>query len=132
MLSAHVQAPTYTFRVMDYKKIAGMRIAQARRAKGMTQEQLADRLPGVSASRIGNYEQGTRYPDPPTFRALSRVLEEPAGWLSAVEDDESLLNLSRKYVRMDQRGKDTLHRVAESQPTPYSGSDQDQEQEESA
>jgi transcriptional regulator with XRE-family HTH domain len=104
---------------MDYREISGKRIARARKAAGLTQAALAEKLPGVSAARIGNYEQGTRYPDPPTFAALARILGEPAVWLMAVEEDEELIALSRKYTRMDRRGKDTMQRVADTQPDPH-------------
>ena len=107
------------FAFMDYKKTAGKRIAEARQAKGLSQTELAAQIPGLSGSRLGNYEQGTRYPSPDILMLLSKILEEPASYLAALDDNPSLTTLNRKYVRMDKRGQDTLHRVAESQPATY-------------
>ncbi|WP_339638919.1 helix-turn-helix transcriptional regulator [uncultured Haliea sp.] len=104
---------------MDYKKLAGKRIKAAREAIGLTQVAVAGHVPGLTPSRLGNFEQGTRYPPPDILVALSKILKEPASYLGGLDDDPSLEALARKYVRMDSRGKDTLHRVAESQPPAY-------------
>ena len=114
------------FAFMDYKKIAGKRIAEARLAKGLSQSELAAQVPGLSQSRLGNYEQGTRYPSPDILMCLSKILEEPASYLAALDDNPALAALNRKYVRMDKRGQDTLHRVAESQPPTYGADDENE------
>lgn len=41
----------------------GKRIKQLRIKEGLTQQQLADKMGGISASTIGMYEQGRRNPD---------------------------------------------------------------------
>ena len=103
---------------MDTKKIAGQRIAAARKAIRLTQAELAAQVPGLTPSRLSNYEQGTRYPDPDILIKLAQILHEPASFLGALDDDPRLQALSRLYTKLDQRGKDTLHSVAESQSTP--------------
>lgn len=50
---------------------AGLRLARVRVALGLKQEALAEKL-GISRSRIANFEQGTRTPDP---RVMSRLSE---------------------------------------------------------
>tara|TARA_R110002096_G_scaffold326071_1_gene519950 strand:+ start:75 stop:419 length:345 start_codon:yes stop_codon:yes gene_type:complete len=104
---------------MNIKEISGKRIAEARDKLGLTQRELAELVPGLSPSRLGNYEQGGRYAPPEILLGLAKVLNEPASYLAALDSDPGLIALERKYVKMDQRGKDTLHRVAESQPAPF-------------
>lgn len=118
---------------MEHKKIAGERIRAARKAAGYkSRKELADQISGLTPSTLGNYEQGLRYPPPRILIELARLLGEPASYLGALDDDPGRINLDRKYARMDQRGKDTLHRVAESQPVPYGSDDQSDHEEESA
>ena len=52
----------------------GQKIIQARKTKGMTQEELAAAL-NVSRSTISNWEAGRRLPDVMTLMRLSAVLE---------------------------------------------------------
>lgn len=51
----------------------GSRIALCRRAQGLSQSELADKL-NISPSAIGMYEQGRREPSCDILIALSRVL----------------------------------------------------------
>jgi transcriptional regulator with XRE-family HTH domain len=103
---------------MDIKQIAGQRIAAARKALNLKQAELAALVPELSPSRLGNYEQGTRYPDPEILIKLAQILGEPASYLGGLDDDQGLQTLARMYTRLDKRGRDTLHSVAESQSTP--------------
>lgn len=68
--------------------MAGKRIRDCRNAAGLTQEGLAQ-LTGnkLSASRIANYEQGTRTLDVESALILSEALRQPAGYLLGVLDD---------------------------------------------
>jgi transcriptional regulator with XRE-family HTH domain len=68
--------------------IAGKRIRDCRSAAGLTQEELAQ-LTGkkLSASRISNYEQGTRALDVEGALILGEALRQPAGYLLGVLDD---------------------------------------------
>lgn len=54
----------------------GSRIRQLRKARGWTQKQLSERAAPISASRIGNYEQGTRALDVPTAIRLAEAFGE--------------------------------------------------------
>lgn len=60
---------------MDFSenKIGG-NIAALRRAKGLTQEQLADRL-GISAPAVSKWETGSSYPDISLLCPLARALD---------------------------------------------------------
>jgi len=104
---------------MDYKKIAGDRIRQAREAKGLSRPQLAAMIKGLQPSTLGNYELGLRYPSPQNLAELSKILGEPACYLSAIETDPNLIELLRTYYKLDSRGKRTLYRVAESESSSY-------------
>ena len=58
----------------------GERIALLRRAKGLSQAELAGRL-DISASTMGMYEQGRREPSIQTVVALARELEVSTDFL---------------------------------------------------
>ena len=58
----------------------GERIAALRRARGMSQAELASRL-GISASAMGMYEQGRREPSVQTVVSLARELEVSTDFL---------------------------------------------------
>lgn len=47
-----------------------------RKSKGLTQKELADQI-GMSASAIGNYEQGTRTPDYETLEIIADFFNVP-------------------------------------------------------
>ncbi|WP_412755196.1 helix-turn-helix domain-containing protein [Legionella pneumophila] len=68
------------------KKIIGIRITQARKANGLTIKILAEKT-GLGATRIGNWEQGTRSPGPEEALILSRELQVAASWLLCLTDD---------------------------------------------
>jgi len=58
----------------------GERIASLRRARGLSQAELARRL-RISASAMGMYEQGRREPSAQTLVALSRELQVSTDFL---------------------------------------------------
>ena len=51
-----------------------------REIRGWSQEELAKRL-GVSRSKIGNYEQGTREPDFESLEAIADIFNCPVSYL---------------------------------------------------
>lgn len=57
---------------MDYDQLA-RRIRAFRKLKGMTQQELADRL-GISIAVLGAIERGTRRADEPVLRLISETL----------------------------------------------------------
>ena len=52
----------------------GTQLSNVRRAKGLTQEQLAERL-AVSRTNISRWESGRLMPDLDTIKRLSQILE---------------------------------------------------------
>ncbi|HAT1766744.1 helix-turn-helix transcriptional regulator [Legionella pneumophila serogroup 1] len=73
---------------MNMKKIIGNRITLARKANGLTIKELSERS-GLTASRIGNWEQGTRSPGPAEAKILSVILNVAASWMLCLTDNPS-------------------------------------------
>lgn len=71
---------------MDYVK-TGQLIARARREKGMTQRDLADRL-HITDRAVSKWERGVSFPDVATLEPLSKVLELPLSQLITGTNDE--------------------------------------------
>ncbi len=63
----------------------GKRIAECRRERKLTQEELANRV-GVTAQALSQYERGLRYPDVGILRSLCQVLNAGADYLLGLED----------------------------------------------
>jgi len=57
----------------------GTRIRQARRARGLTQRQLAQQL-DISVRTLRAYEQNKRVPDGETLARIATVLNFPVGY----------------------------------------------------
>ena len=57
-------------------RYTGEQIAAARRAKGLTQKQLADAL-GVTDKAVSKWERGLNYPDIVLFQPISELLGRP-------------------------------------------------------
>lgn len=66
----------------------GARIAQLRKAAGMNQAELAERI-GVSTSAIGMYEQGRREPSCALLVSLSRALGTSLQYLLTGDEEEA-------------------------------------------
>lgn len=68
--------------------MAGKRIRDCRNAAELTQDELAQLTSNkLSASRIANYEQGTRALDVESALILGEALRQPAGYLLGVLND---------------------------------------------
>lgn len=98
----------------------GERIAALRRARGLSQAELARKL-GISASTMGMYEQSRREPSVQTLVALARELEVSTDLLltgkSAPPNRDPLPQLVEFCV-------DTADRKLESRPDrPFSRQD---------
>lgn len=64
----------------DWIQIIGDRLARTRKALELTQEQLADEL-GVSRGALGNWEQGTRLPDPAAMMRFANRYGVSMDWI---------------------------------------------------
>jgi transcriptional regulator with XRE-family HTH domain len=82
---------------LDIKRMVGTNIRAARKARGLTQFQLAERS-GLSADFIGKMERGTTSPSIESLEAIATALKLPLGDLFAGEAEsgpsqEALLEL---------------------------------------
>lgn len=59
----------------------GNRLKVARDECGLTQEQVAKRISGITAQTISNYERGERDPDTDTLKTLSEIYKVSTDWL---------------------------------------------------
>lgn len=66
---------------MTIKEEIGRRIFDARKAKGLTRQALANLTDDLKPSRINNWERGMRTPGPEEIKQLSKVLEVSPAFL---------------------------------------------------
>jgi transcriptional regulator with XRE-family HTH domain len=116
-----IHALGYRFR-MDTKTESGKRIKAAREGLGLTLKDVCERTNGVlTPTRLSNWEHGSRMISVDEAKRLAPILETTAGYLLTLEDepgDRRLQTLVTTYKMLDERGRDTVHRVAEAQ-LPY-------------
>ncbi len=65
----------------------GARIAESRKALGLTMKALAERTENLKPSRINNWERGARTPGPEEAVQLAKALEISPGYLLGLTDD---------------------------------------------
>ena len=70
---------------MDTKKEAGRRIKQAREARGYTLKAVCDQVPGLTVSRLSNWETGLRMIGVDEAKKLAPVLGLSAADILTVE-----------------------------------------------
>lgn len=95
--------------------ILAKRLKEARLRAGISQEKLGRKagLDEMSAStRMNRYERGKRIPNPAFVSQLGKVLDVPASFFYAVDDDEAELLLT--FHRLDMHSKRKLVNLAAS------------------
>lgn len=80
----------------DILQIAGKRIEEARKAQGLTQQELGD-LIGVSRQRIGQYENGERTLKIYHFREIAKLLNVSTDYLLGLSDIQTS-NIDKKEI----------------------------------
>lgn len=75
---------------MEEKITFGDRVKTLRKEKRLTQKQVALDL-GLGQSAIANYEQGTRFPDEKTLKAITEYFDTSLDYLLAIERVKPLL-----------------------------------------
>jgi transcriptional regulator with XRE-family HTH domain len=110
---------------MELTRKIGLRLREARQAQKLSLAALAARTNSLSKSRISNYEQGIRRMGLEEAQELSVALGTVTATYLLCLDDAGLLSgaeldLVQRYRRADERGKDTIMQVAETQ-ADYAG-----------
>ena len=123
---AHRKPCTYagTMKPKDHIKETGQRLKSARNAAGKTQEDAAEYLEVETgepcrASRISNWEQGTRLISPVALQILCNLYSVSPSAIYGFDDapkDADEIDLLHKYRTTDDRGRRAIHGIAEAQP----------------
>lgn len=87
----------------------GYRLKEARNRKGLTQEELAEKI-GVTKGSIGNYESETSSPKEPILIKLMKELEVDANYLyqDLIESNENALSDDEIALLSAWRGAEDL------------------------
>lgn len=75
------------------------RIAEARKAKGVSQKELATKT-GLSSSAISAYEQGTRNPTKENYQVMAKILDVPLLWLMGLDDGVAYSDAENEIISM--------------------------------
>lgn len=105
---------------MTLNKQIGQRLRSARMSQKLSLSELAARTKTLSKSRISNYEQGIRRMGLEEAVELAEALDGMTPtYLLCLDDVSPLapveLKLIERYRRTDDRGRETILRVAETQ-----------------
>ncbi|AXW63389.1 transcriptional regulator [Ralstonia solanacearum] len=88
--------------------VLAQRLKEARQRSGLSQERLgieAGLDPMSASTRMNRYELGKRIPDPELVTRIAEVLDVPAAFFYAVDDDEAELLLKFNRLPKAQRSK---------------------------
>lgn len=85
--------------VSTIKEKIGQRIYEARKAKGLSQQGLANLTIDLKQSRINNWENGLRTPGPEEIKQLANALEVSAAFLMCLSDEKQE-NQTKKLSRL--------------------------------
>ncbi len=91
----------------------GVRLSQARTAKKVTQQELANRL-GVDEASVIAWESGTREPRTNRVVMLSGILGVSVNWLVDGSDDEILMHKDSHIKSQINELKDIILKAQES------------------
>ena len=88
----------------------GRNLAEIRHHRGLTQEQLADRI-GLPVDAIAKLERGAHFPRFRTLLVLSRELDVPLRDL--MEDQGSLADANNARARLEVQARTLLHDLSD-------------------
>ena len=105
------------------------RLQQLRLATGLSQEAVAQEM-HMSRSTYSSYETGRRVPSLDVLPDLAKYYKTTTDFLLGVTDDPGLpptldekgQALIRLYQTVDERGRDTIYRMALHEKMQYGGS----------
>ena len=101
-------------------KSIGLRIKEARLARNMKQEELAERIGAKSPSAVSTWESGRAKPDCVTLLKICNVLEVSADQLLGYRSAAEVPNLTeweiiKKYRYIDEFGKKAVNSVLDAE-----------------
>jgi len=100
-------------------QIAGERIAAARSKNGYRLKDVCQLVPGLTTTRLSNWEQGIRMISVDEAKRLAPVLGVSAAYLLTIDDSPGesadVKALVELYKKSDDRGRATIIRVAEQE-----------------
>lgn len=105
---------------MDTKVESGRRIKECRALAKLKQREVCCLVPGLTITRLSNWEKGLRMLSVDEAKRLAPVLKTTAAYLLTIDDDPGdprLQALVATYRKLDDRGKQNVQRVAESEST---------------
>lgn len=70
----------------------GEKLRELRIEKGLTQQQLADKL-GLGNGAVSAYEQGTKYPSLSVLREICRIFQVSSDYLLGLSDNMAVKNV---------------------------------------
>lgn len=103
---------------MSTKKEAGRRIREAREALDLVRKDIERAIPEISETRLANWEYGINMIGVDEAKKLAPLLHVTPGYLLTIEEkppDARNLTMDRYWNALDDRGNDTVLRVAESE-----------------
>lgn len=115
-LNANFPAKIY-YLTMKTREEAGRRIRLAREKKELTLQEVCEKVPGLTVSRLSNWEQGLRMISVEQAKRLGPVLGVSPEYILTLQDETGLeeSKLLELFRSADARGKRELFRYAESQ-----------------
>jgi transcriptional regulator with XRE-family HTH domain len=96
------------------KELLGARIKEIRKARGLTQEQLAEMI-DVEQKHVSRIESGKNYPTIDRLEKISAALNVPLmgffDFLHLEDDDEVAVNLEAMLMELDRDSRKIAYRL---------------------
>jgi transcriptional regulator with XRE-family HTH domain len=113
---------------MDTKKEAGRRIREAREKLKLIRKDVEKAIPEISETRLANWEYGINMIGVEEAKKLAPLLHTSAAYLLTIDDailDERAQVIIKYWNALDERGRDTVLRVAEHESAYHAEHDAD-------
>lgn len=104
----------------------GARLARARNDSGLTLDEVVARVPGLSSSRLSNYENGIRRASIEIIKKLAPIYGARAAYLAGLEDEDwptGLKEVVQRWQSTDERGRVSIESAAAAQPKSPAAND---------
>ena len=96
------------------KALLGARIKEIRKARGLTQEQLAEMI-DVEQKHVSRIESGKNYPTIDLLEKMAAALKVPLmgffDFMHMQDDDESAVNLEKMLLELDRDSRKIAYRL---------------------